>query len=549
MPDRWSLARAGEAPVGYEGYRLPKLAVAGDRLGRVEHLRHTRAFRPLVADDHRVSRLDIMRQDRGYRILLAVERAGAKLCLEHLLRNRGVLYHRAFRSEVALEDRDGAVRADRLIERADDIRPLEAPLLEVLLALLVIAALPQLLEVLPERLACDGHDIEMELGLDLLHHRRHAAGIVEELGRPSACRADIQEVMGSPVHPVEGVAVDLEAELMGYRGDVQQAVRGSRDGGMDHDRVLEALHRHYVACLLPAPGEPHRLPAGLVCRLHKLLARRRQQCRSREHQPQRLRHDLHRAGRAHEGACAAAGAGMLLVVVKLLLGYLAPGAHGRVGADLLERQEVRAGIHHASRDEDRGQVKPSEPHQATRHGLVAGRDVHRRVEARAVPVYLDHVGDHVAAHEGVVHPVVALRDAVAYVRGVVPGALASLIAYALDCGLDELVEMRRARMAVAEGAFNHDLRLVQILYRPSHPDLQRIVLRCQLAYPLAIEFHANLLGGRLPLVLPWMIFLQAQGRYVLLKSILSDRLDRAALDKLHRAVDPHRKLAASADLP
>lgn len=46
---------------------------------------------------------------------------------------------------------------------------------------------------------------------------------------------------------VEGVAVNLDAELMGDGGQVEQGVGGAGDGGVDQDGVLEAVHGDNVA--------------------------------------------------------------------------------------------------------------------------------------------------------------------------------------------------------------------------------------------------------------------------------------------------------------
>ena len=58
-------------------------------------------------------------------IFLAVERARLQKRLVHLLRYGAVFYDRAVRGDVAAQNGNGAVRADGIIERADDIRALE----------------------------------------------------------------------------------------------------------------------------------------------------------------------------------------------------------------------------------------------------------------------------------------------------------------------------------------------------------------------------------------------------------------------------------------
>ena len=65
----------------------------------------------------------------------------------------------------------------------------------------------------------------------------------------------------------------------------------------------------------------------------------------------------------------------------------------------------------------------------------------------------------------------------------------AFIGYSLHCLIDQLVEMCRTRMTIAESALNHYLRLIQILQRPAHSDLKRIILRRKPAHSLTIEFH------------------------------------------------------------
>lgn len=124
--------------------------------------------------------------------LFAVEGASAEHSLEHLLRAGGVFDDRALRGKVALQDGDAAVGADGVGSRADDVGAgqLDAAagirLVQQLLAVLVEAVRLQLVQILAQRLAGDGHGVEMEHIPDLLHDGRHAAGIVEELCGPAA---------------------------------------------------------------------------------------------------------------------------------------------------------------------------------------------------------------------------------------------------------------------------------------------------------------------------------------------------------------------------
>ena len=86
------------------------------------------------------------------------------------------------------------------------------------IAVLVEAVLLQLLQILAQRLAGDGHYVQMQHGLNLLHHAGHAACVVEVLCGPIAGGTDVQQVVCAAVHPVEGVGVDRDTELVGDGG-------------------------------------------------------------------------------------------------------------------------------------------------------------------------------------------------------------------------------------------------------------------------------------------------------------------------------------------
>ena len=140
-----------------------------------------------------------MRQDGVDSVLLAVERTRLKRGLEHLARNNRVFDDGALGGKIAVEDGNRAVGTKSLVKRANDVFALKVPLLQVAAALLVVAVVLEVLEVLAESLAGDGHNAEVEHRLDLLHDARHAARIVEELRRPLTCGTNVEQVVGATV--------------------------------------------------------------------------------------------------------------------------------------------------------------------------------------------------------------------------------------------------------------------------------------------------------------------------------------------------------------
>ena len=78
--------------------------------------------------------------------------------------------------------------------------------------------------------------------------------------------------------------------------------------------------------------------------------------------------------------------------------------------------------------------------------------------------------------QGVVDAVMTLCDAIAHIGGKVAGSLAAVVVDGLHGLLDELVQMGTAGVAVAKGAFHHDLGLGKVLDLPAHTHLQRVIL-------------------------------------------------------------------------
>ena len=476
MTDSRALGSTGEAAVSDQSNARAQLGVTGDSLGGVEHLGHAGTLGALIANDNGIAGLDLMRQDGVNGVLLAVERTGLERSLEHLTRNDGVLDDGTLGGKVAVKDGDGAIGTKSLVERTDDVLALEVPLLQVAAALLVVAVVLKVLEVLAESLAGDGHNVEVEHRLDLLHDARHAARIVEELRRPLACGANVEQVVGATVQAVEVVGGHLDAKLAGDSGDVQQRVGGARNSAVDHDEVLEGLLGHDVARAQVVFGEPHGLTAGRARKLTQIGAGGGQQGRAGEHKAQGLGGNLHGRRGTHKGAGAAAGACVVLGKLKLLAGDLAALIAGRNGAELLQGQQVGTGIHDTAGNDDGGDVDAAHGHEVRRQALIAAGDKNTGVERGGLGMDLDHVGDHVAAGQRVVDAVVALCLAIADIGAEVTGTVTASLSNASTNLLDQLKQASRTRVRVAKRRLDNDLWLVQILDRPAGAQTQRVHL-------------------------------------------------------------------------
>ena len=334
----------------------------------------------------------------------------------------------------------------------------------------------------------------MQHGLDLLHHPGHAACVVEVLCGPVAGGTDVQQVVCAAVHPVKGVGVDLNAELVGDGGQVHGGVGGAGDGGVHHDGVLKALLGHDILGGDALLDQLHQLLAGIVGGLLQLRGGGGHQGGARQHQTQCLGHDLHGGGGTHEGAGTAAGAGVVLVVIQLAVGDDAGLFPCVKLADLLQRQQLvdgtgrvadhillgqGVGFHDAAGDHDGAHVlQTADAHQHGGHRFVAAGNEHAAVIDAGVGLCLHQIDDGVTVGQRVVDAVMTLCDAVTHIGGKIAGRLAAVIVDRLHGLLDELIQMGAAGVAVAEGALHHDLGFGKILDLPAHTHLQRVVLGC-----------------------------------------------------------------------
>ena len=335
MADCRSLGCAGKPSVRDQGDGLSKLRVRGNCLRGVEHLRHPGSLRPLITDEHCVSRLNPVGDHRRNGILLAVKGLCPEHGPEHFLRHCGMLDHGALRSQIPPQNPHGSVRSDGICKGADHVGPLDSPLFEIAPALVIKAVCRKLLQILSQSLSRHGHHVKMQHGFDFLHHGRNASRIIEELRRPPARRTDIQKIMGSPVHAVKSVRIDLDPQLVGCCRDVEQGVRGTRDRCMNHDRIFKGFPGHDVAGLNSLFHQLDDLFSRLISHLLQILAGCRHERGSRKHQSKGFRHDLHGGGGSHKGAGSAGRTGIVLVIGQLFLRDLPSLAHGRISADLL----------------------------------------------------------------------------------------------------------------------------------------------------------------------------------------------------------------------
>jgi hypothetical protein len=199
------------------------------------------------------------------------------------------------------------------------------------------------------------------------------------------------------------------------REQVQDGVRGARDGHHHGDRVLERLLRED----LPRP-EVHlehlgRRDAAFACRDLPPVVDGGRAGRARQRHAERLAHGGHRVRRVHPGARPRRRARGALDRVQIRVAHRAL----RVRADRLEHvldrdvpTVVGAGQDRAAVQVDAREVHARHRHQHAGLRLVAAGDADERVQALRMHHEFHRVGDQVARHQRRLHALVSHRDAV-----------------------------------------------------------------------------------------------------------------------------------------
>ena len=250
--------------------------------------------------------------------------------------------------------------------------------------------------------------------LQPLHDQRDAAGRVQVRGDEPAARLEVAQQRRALADPVEIVDVEVDADLLGDREQVEHAVgraAAARDRG---DRVLEAVAGDDVAGCLAASEDIHDEAAGLLGNVDLVRVFGRNP-RGKRRDPEHLERHRHRVGGELAATRAVAGRRSLLDRGQLLVGDPA----GSVRADRLEHlldgdalTVVVPGVDRAAVEHQARQVQAGQRHHGGGDRLVAGTDRDHRIERLSEGDQLDRVGNHLAADQRRLHPLGAHRDPV-----------------------------------------------------------------------------------------------------------------------------------------
>ena len=101
-----------------------------------------------------------------------------------------------------------------------------------------------------------------------------------------------------------------------------------------------------------------------------------------------------------------------------------------------------------------------------------------------------HIRHHIPMSQGIIDSVMALGDSIADIGYIIACSFSSVIGNCPHSLFHKLIQVGASRMTVSKCAFHKNLRLGQILYRPSHTDFQRVIFRCKYSDFLAVQFHS-----------------------------------------------------------
>ncbi len=400
VPRHHPVRRAGETPVGEQRHGLAQ-SCADDGRRHPEHLAHAgAALRPLVADHDHVARFDAAVLHGGESIFLAIEHAGRAAKLQQVV--PGDFDHAAFGREVALEDRQPAVRLEGLIQRPDDRLP---------------RSLFGLLRFFADGLARDGHRVRVQVtafkqppGDEL-----NAARIVEVARHKAPARLEVGNERGARADAVEVVNAQFDSGLVGNGEQMEDGVGRAAGGGDAGDGVFNGVAGQDLGgAEVTAEEFHHDLPGGKG-KLVFFFNHRRGTVEAHRADAEELHDGGHGIGGELPAARARARTGRVFNLLELRLGDLAAPVCADGLEHILNREVAALGMAGGDRaavEREAGDVQPGKRHDHAGVGLVAPGDADQRVEMVAARDEFNRVGDDFAADERGLHPLRAHRDPV-----------------------------------------------------------------------------------------------------------------------------------------
>ena len=420
---------------------------------------------------------------------LAVKRSCAKNGFKHFLRACSMFDHCTFRCQVSTKDCNTSICSDCFIIWTDNIFFCKiyivsfVKFLKPLLTFLIESVVLQLFKVFTQSLACNCHDIQMEMLFDLFHDCRYTACIVETFCRPASCRTNIQKISCISVESVEGVSCDLNAKFMSNCRKMKQTVCTSGDCCMYKDCILKAVHcynirRTHIFHLC----DSYSLSSCFSCKSQKIRTCGWHQCCTRKCKSQCFCHDLHCRCCSDKRACTTAWAGITFCPVKLLFVNFATFKFSAVHSKLFQSQHFRSCIHSSARYKYRRNINSCKSHQISGYTLITAGEINSCIKWCCICMNFNHVCDHFTAGKTIINSICTLAFSVTDICAVITGTKSAFLSNSLADLFHKNVQMSTSWMAVSVCTLYHNLYFSQVFFLPSCTNTQRIKLRCKFSH-------------------------------------------------------------------
>ena len=279
------------------------------------------------------------------------------------------------------------------------------------------------------------------------------------------------------VYFIKYFRVDGNAQFVSRRRQVDEGIGTAAESGVDFDGIHEGIFGHDLRCRNSLPRQIHDGIAGRPGIMLDFGKHGRHEGRSGQGQSQCFRHALHGAGRPHKLADATGRAVGKLVIAHFFLHRFAPFFPRTEPAAQACRCHIGTDVLAAAGNVDRRQIQPGRRDEMGRHRFVTTRQQDQTVPGNDIAVDFYEIGNDFPAEEDVIHAVMAFRPAIADIRRMETGRLATAFQYALTDLFGQDIEMITARVAFSLDIINENLQLVQIPFRPVHGQFQCIDLR------------------------------------------------------------------------
>ena len=304
-----------------------------------------------------------------------------------------------------------------------------------------------------------------------LHQHIDAARLIHILGDIAAAGLEVGDI-GRGLEDLGDVEqVEVDPRLVRHCWQVEAGI--GRAAGRRHDArgIFERLTGTDIARTKVARDQFHHLLARRLGNAMAVEEGRRHHIAVGQRQADRLANAGHGVGGELAATGAVARAGDLFQCDQVVEWAIAR----RVLSDCLEHVDhghvavvMTAGQDRAAIDEDRGHVQAKHRHHHAGQRLVASRKADQRVIAMAAYRQFDRIGDHLAADQRGLHPLMAHGDTVGDGDGVEPTRHATAADHAPLRGIGLCIERGVARCRIIARARQRDEGLGDILFLDTH---------------------------------------------------------------------------------